>query len=80
MSLAEEDIMTLGAKPKDAVLRKMLSTPPKPHELPPESTVDAYSPEETDARREAALARMLATPHKPHKASKGKRKESSQSK
>ena len=41
---------------------------------------DTYSPEETAARMEAALKKALATPHKPHSASKGKRKESSQSK
>ena len=41
---------------------------------------DAYSEAETEARREAALQRMFATPHKPHEASKGRRKESSQSK
>ncbi|MFC4290975.1 hypothetical protein ACFOWX_00915 [Sphingorhabdus arenilitoris] len=40
---------------------------------------ETYTEAETEARREAALKRMLATPHKPHKASKGKRKESSQS-
>lgn len=39
-----------------------------------------YSEAETEARREAALQRMFATPHKPHEASKGRRKESSQSK
>ena len=41
---------------------------------------DTYSEAETAARAEATLKRMLATPHKPHSASKGKRKESSQSK
>lgn len=40
---------------------------------------ETYSEEETEARRETALKRLLATPHKPHSASKGKRKESSQS-
>lgn len=35
---------------------------------------------ETEALREATLKVMLATPHKPHVASKGKRRESSQSK
>jgi hypothetical protein len=36
---------------------------------------EAYSEEETEARREAALNRMLATPPKPHKAvdKKGRR-------
>ncbi len=37
---------------------------------------DAYSEEETVARREAALKRAFATPHKPHKDSKAKRVES----
>ena len=41
---------------------------------------ETYSDAETAARMEAALKRALATPHKPHTASKGKRKESSQSK
>jgi len=41
---------------------------------------ETYSEEETVARREAALKRAFATPHKPHTASKGKRRESSQSK
>ena len=41
---------------------------------------DTYTEAETIARREAALRRAFATPHKPHTASKGKRRESSQSK
>lgn len=41
---------------------------------------ETYSEAETVARREAALKKMLATPPKPHEASKGKRRESSQSK
>lgn len=41
---------------------------------------DTYSDAETAARMEAALKRALATPPKPHMASKGKRRESSQSK
>jgi hypothetical protein len=41
----------------------------------------SYTEAETEARREAALQVMFATPHKPHeKASKGKRRESSQRK
>jgi len=41
---------------------------------------EEYTEAEAEARREAALKRLLATPHKPHTASKGKRKEPSQSK
>lgn len=41
---------------------------------------EAYSDAETIARMNAGLKRALATPPKPHTASKGKRKESSQSK
>jgi hypothetical protein len=45
-----------------------------------QTDLETYSEAETEARREAALRTMLATPHKPHKASRGKRKESSQRK
>lgn len=41
---------------------------------------EAYSEEETEARREAALKRLLATPHKPHEPIGNKRRKSSQSK
>jgi hypothetical protein len=35
-----------------------------------EPSVETYSEEETERRREAALKVMLATPHKPHADSK----------
>jgi len=40
---------------------------------------ETYSEAEAKAREEANLKRLLATPPKPHIATKGKRKESSQS-